>query len=130
MRLTDAVGYDAEASYSPDGTQIVLASNRAAYERELSPKEKELFALDPASMIDIYIMNADGTNVRRLTNVLGYDGGPFLSADGTRICWRRFTEDGATAEIYSMKTDGTDVRRLTNLRRMSWAPIFIRRGNT
>ena len=33
-RLTDAKGYDAEASYSPDGKQIVFASNRAAYDPE------------------------------------------------------------------------------------------------
>lgn len=128
-RLTDAMGYDAEASYSPDGTQIVFASNRDAFTRELSPREAELFKIDPASMIDLYIMNADGSNVRRLTDVAGYDGGPFFSPDGARVCWRRFSEDGATAEIYTMKTDGTDVKRLTEIGAMSWAPFFHPSGD-
>ena len=40
-KLTDARGYDAEASYSPDGTRIVFASNRHAYAAELSAAEAE-----------------------------------------------------------------------------------------
>ncbi|MEM8666691.1 MAG: M28 family peptidase [Planctomycetota bacterium] len=128
-RLTHALGYDAEASYSPDGTQIVFASNRDAYTRELTDREKELFKIDKEFMMDLYIMNSDGTNVRRLTDVPGYDGGPFFSPDGKRICWRRFAENGATAEIFTMNTDGSDVRRLTSIGVMSWAPYFHPSGD-
>ncbi|MDG2220348.1 MAG: M28 family peptidase, partial [Rubripirellula sp.] len=128
-RLTNARGYDAEGSYSPDGSQIVFASNRQAYSRDLTDREKKLFEVDPAFMIDIYIMNSDGTNLRQLTDVPGYDGGPFFSPDGRRICWRRFSEDGATAEVFTMKTDGTDVQRLTSIGAMSWAPFFHPSGD-
>src|SRR6056297_3098634 len=128
-RLTDAVGYDAEASYSPDGEQIVFASNRAAYQEKLTEREEKLFEVDPAFMMDLYIMDADGTNVRQLTDVPGYDGGPFFSPDGRRICWRRFSQDGATAEVYTMKTDGTEASRLTDLGAMSWAPFFHPSGD-
>lgn len=128
-RLTEAVGYDAEASYSPDGKRICFASNRRAYSGDLSEEEQELFAQDPASAIDLYIMDADGTNVRRLTDAPGYDGGPFFSPDGQTICWRRFREDGATAEIMLMKADGTDQRAITHMRAMSWAPFFHTSGD-
>ncbi|MDM4018024.1 M28 family peptidase [Roseiconus lacunae] len=128
-RLTDAHGYDAEASYSPDGRQIVFASNRAAYGRQLSERESELLQKDKQYFIDLYIMDADGSNVRQLTDVAGYDGGPFFSPDGKRICWRRFSEDGLTAEIYTMGIDGTDVRRLTEINAMSWAPFFHPSGD-
>ena len=123
-RLTDALGYDAEASYSPDGKTVLFASNRAAFGRELSDREKTLFEIDPASMIDIYKMNADGTNVVRLTDTLGYDGGPFFAPDGKSFCWRRFSEDGATAEVFTMSIDGGEPKRLTSLGAMSWAPYF------
>ena len=123
-QLTSAKGYDAEASYSPDGTKIVFASNRQAFSGELSKREEENFKVDPAFMNDIYIMGADGENVERLTDVPGYDGGPFFSPDGQRICWRRFAENGATAEVYTMKIDGTDVKRLTEINAMSWAPYY------
>ena len=129
IRLTDEVGYDAEASYSPDGKQIVFASNREAYSRDLTERETKLFEVDPAFMIDLYIMNADGSNVRRLTDEPGYDGGPFFSSDGKKVCWRRFAEDGATAEIYTMNSDGSDVKRLTNVGAMSWAPFFHPSGD-
>jgi hypothetical protein len=62
--------------------------------------------------------------VRRLTTAPGYDGGPFFSPDGARICWRRFSPNGAIAEIWTMNIDGSDQRQLTRLGKMSWAPFY------
>ena len=123
-QLTHARGYDAEGSFSPDGSLIVFASNRRAYDGSLTEAEKEAFAHDPAAVMDIYIMNADGSHVRRLTSSLGYDGGPFFSPDGQRIVWRHFQPNGATAEIFTMKLDGSDKRQITHQGVMSWAPYY------
>lgn len=124
-RLTDAPGYDAEASISPDGKQIVFCSLRGAYPLEnLSEADRKLYELDPASFGDLYIMNIDGTDVRRLTAAPGYDGGPFFSADGSRIIFRRFDKTGTMADVYSIKPDGTDEKRLTEFGAMSWAPFY------
>ena len=60
-RLTDAKGYDAEASYSPDSKRICFCSSRDG-DRE------------------IYVMDADGRNQHRVTVDPGYDGGPVLFA--------------------------------------------------
>ncbi len=128
-QLTHEQGYDAEGSYSPDGSLIAFSSNRRAYTNELSDHERELFKIDPASALDLYVMNSDGSNVRRITDVVGYDGGPFFSPDGNRICWRRFAENGAQAEIYSANLDGSDVQCLTKLGVMSWAPFYHPSGD-
>ncbi len=122
--LTNALGYDAEGSWSPDGKLVAFASNRNAYARTLSDEERKKFETDPAWAMDIFVMNADGSNVKQLTNVPGYDGGPFFSADGKKICWRRFSEDGLTAEIMTMNIDGSDQKQLTKIKAMSWAPYF------
>ena len=124
-RVTTAYGYDAEGAYSPDGRKIVFCSMRDAYPAEkLSRKEQQILKINPSYFGEIYIMNADGSDQKRLTNHPGYDGGPFFSADGKRIIWRRFNEKGTLADVYTMKIDGTDVRRLTDFNAMSWAPYF------
>ena len=128
-QLTKSVGYDAEASISPDGKKIVFASNRAAYDHELGKEDAERLKIDKQYFMDIYTMDADGSNVKRLTDVPGYDGGPFFSADGKRICWRRFDEKGLTAEIYTMAADGSDQKQLTHVGAMSWAPFFHPSGD-
>ena len=125
-RLTNKRGYDAEASYSPDGRWIVFSSTRQAYERPLSAAEQKQLDTDPSYFGEIYIMpaDADGSGVTRLTNVPGYDGGPFFSPDGKRIIWRRFDERGVIADVWTMNLDGTDQRQITDFGAMSWAPYI------
>src|SRR5881409_385266 len=91
-RLTTARGYDAEGSYAPDGAWIVFSSMRDAYNRPLNDREKKMLEENPSYFAEIYIMRADGSGQKRLTNVPGYDGGPFFTPDGSRIIWRRFDE--------------------------------------
>jgi Tol biopolymer transport system component len=123
-RLTMAHGYDAEGSYSPDGKWIVFSSTRDAYNRPLSQKEKKLLDENPSYFGEIYIMAADGSGQKRLTNAPGYDGGPFFTPDGSRIVWRRFDEQGLIADIWTMKPDGSDQRQITDFGSMSWAPYM------
>jgi Tol biopolymer transport system component len=122
--LTAAPGYDAEGSWAPDGRLIAFASNRHAYTARLTDEERARLEREPSQFMEIYVMDADGGNLRRLTDVPGYDGGPFFSPDGQRIVWRRFTPDGATAEIWTMAVDGSEARQVTRMGVMSWAPYY------
>lgn len=125
VNLTNSPGYDAEGAFSPDGKQIVFCSLRGAFPLEkLTPELRARYEKDPAYFGDIYIMNADGSEVRQLTNAPGYDGGPFFSPDGTRIIWRHFDENGMIADVWTMKTDGSDKHRVTDFQSMSWAPYY------
>ena len=124
-RLTDAPGYDAEGAYSPDGKLIVFMSMRDAYPLEkLTPEQRKTWDKQPSFFGELYIMNADGSNQRRLTDWPGYDGGPFFTFDGERVIWRHFDESGMLADVYTIKIDGTDKRRLTDFKAMSWAPYM------
>ena len=129
VNLTEALGYDAEGSWSPDGEHILFASNRHAYETELSAEEQEILKKDASYFMELYIMKADGSELRRLTDQPGYDGGPFFSQDGKKIVWRRFTKDGGSAEVHVMNVDGTGEKAITRLGAMSWAPYFHPSGD-
>jgi Tol biopolymer transport system component len=124
INLTQVRGYDAEASYSPDGKWIVFSSMRNAFNRELSAEEEKLLEINPSYFGEIYIMRADGSEQRRLTEAPGYDGGPFFSADGSKIVWRRFDEDGLIADVRTMNPDGSEQTQITDFGSMSWAPYF------
>ena len=124
VNLTNSPGYDAEGSWSSDGKTIVFASNREAYNRPLSQAEQRLFDDDKSYFMDLYLMDADGSNVRKLTFSPGYDGGPFFSADDQQIVWRRFNPDGNSAEIWVMDADGSNQRQLTDSAMVSWGPYF------
>ena len=123
-RLTEARGYDAEGSYSPDGQWIVFSSMRDAYDRTLTDDEKKILEVNPSYFGEIYIMRADGSGQKRLTHAPGYDGGPFFTPDGTQILWRRFDEQGLIADVWLMNPDGTNQRQITDFGAMSWAPYM------
>jgi Tol biopolymer transport system component len=105
VQLTHEPGYDAECSYSPDGSQILFVSDRDG---------------DP----DIYVMDADGANVRQLTNEPGYDGGPFFSPDGRFIAYRTDRLEKDLLQIHVMRADGSDDRPLTSGQGVRWAPYW------
>ena len=129
VNLTSTDGYDAEGSYSSDGSQILFASNREAYLRNLSQAEQKLFDDDASYFMDLYIMDADGSNVRQITHSPGYDGGPFFSPDNNKVVWRRFNPDGNSAEIWTMNVDGSGQRQLTADAMVSWGPYYHPSGD-
>ena len=75
---------------------------------------------------DIYVMNADGTDVRQLTNHPESDHAPAWSPDGTQIAFHSL-RDG-NWEIYVMNADGSNVRRLTDHTKRDWRPSWSHDG--
>jgi TolB protein len=124
--LTKTERYDAEATIRKDGT-IVFTSLRDGD-------------------LDIYTMDKDGNNVRRLTDELGYDGGPFWSYDGKQIVYRAHHPEGekeksdylsllkdnlirpSKLDLWVMNADGSNKRRITNNGKANFAPFFFPDG--
>jgi WD40-like Beta Propeller Repeat len=85
-------------TFSPDGARLLFAGDDDGI--ALSGDE------------EIYVADADGSDVVALTDDTAFDSAPAWSPDGTKIAWES-TRDGADREIYVMDADGTSVRRLT-----------------
>jgi len=103
-RLTNRPGADYLPTWSKDGKRIGFASARDA--------------VDPAAPtnadVEIYVMNADGTNAVRLTHNALYDAWPAWSPDGRKIMFisNRDHVDPAS-DVYTMNPDGSGITRLT-----------------
>ena len=101
-RLTDDMGK--APAWSPDGSQIAFSSNRDGN-------------------LEIYVMNSDGSDPRRLTDHADRDGEPSWSPDGRHIAFMSDREN-PRGDIYVMNSDGSDPRRLTDHGRRDESPAW------
>ncbi len=104
--LTNDNAQYAAPAWSPDGQQIAFHSNRN--------RDWEFDAMN----WEVYVMNADGTNLINLTNHPAGDGRPDWSSDGKQIAFisdrDKKDDDDENWEIYVMNADGTNPINLTN----------------
>jgi len=126
-KLTDAPGYDAEATLSPDGKKMLFTSVRNGD-------------------LDLYVMELESGSTIQVTHELGYDGGAWFSPDGNKIVWRasrpktdaevkdykELLANGLVAptqmEVFVANADGSDARQITSLGNANWAPNFTPDG--
>jgi len=126
-RLTqDSLFYDAETTISPKGDRMVITSTRSGD-------------------IDLYTCKLDGTDPKRVTKEVGYDGGAFFSQDGKKIVFRASRPTGdqlkeykdllkeglihpKSLEIMVMESDGSDKKQVTANGKANFAPFFFPNG--
>lgn len=101
VRLTDNPGNDIHPFWSPDGQSIIFNSSRDDPNTE-----------DDEEIYEIYVMDADGNNQRRITRDGGINTYACYSPDGTQIAFRKIVE--GNSEVYVMDADGANQVNISN----------------
>ena len=103
FRLTKgpAGAINVEPSLSPDGSKIAFSSERGG--RPM-----------------IYVMNSDGSNVKRLTYKGAYNSSPSWSPDGKKIAFAG--QNDSNFDIYVMDSDGSNLQKVTSSQKVNGKP--------
>lgn len=93
MNVSDPVGFDGYADWSPDGSRIAFSSTRS-------------------DTYEVYVVNVDGSGLINITNSPGTaELDPKWSPDGTRITYRGNL--GGTTNVYVVDPDGSNLINVT-----------------
>lgn len=127
VQLTDSLGYDGGAFYSPDGSKIIWRAHypEAGPEADDYVRLLEQGLLRPGEL-EIYVMDADGSNMRQVTDVGGANFAPYWHPDGDQILFSSNHHDpsGRDFEIYKINLDGTGLERITHSEGFDGFPVF------
>lgn len=126
-RLTSELGYDGGPFWSYDGKQIVYRAYHPQTEKEKSDYVALLKQnLIRPTVLDIWVMNADGSNNRQVTHLNKASFAPYFFPDGKRIIFASNVADpkGRDFDLYMIKTDGTGMERITYNDTFDGFPMF------
>ena len=130
-RLTDIKGYDGGAFFSADGSKIIFrasrpktAEDRAAYQELVSEH------LVRPGNLEIFVMNADGSGMRQVTNNGAANFAPFMHPDGKRLlfCSNMDAGNPRNFDLYMINLDGSGLERVTHFDGFDGFPMFTRDG--
>lgn len=118
-RLTHTLGYDGGPFFSPDGKLICFRASRPQGKKE-EDRYRELLVGDRVqpTQLEIFVMNADGSNVRQVTRNGAANFGPFFHPSGEKLIFASNLSNprarGPNAfELYLINVDGTGEERVT-----------------
>lgn len=126
-RLTHTPGYDGGAFFSRDCSKIVWRASRPAAGEELGDYQQLLQEnkVRP-SKLEIFVADADGSNVRQVTELGAASFAPFFYPGAERVIFSTNHGDasGREFDIWAVNIDGTDLERITFSPGFDGFPIF------
>lgn len=130
-QITNELGYDGGAFFSPDGSKLIFRSSRPKTEEEIK-EYKELLArglVQPTEM-ELYICNADGSDLKQLTNLGNANWSPFFHPSGNKILFSSNfeAERGFPFNLYMIDIDGKNLTRITHGETFDAFPVFSNNG--
>ncbi|MCR9252899.1 MAG: hypothetical protein NXI20_20920 [bacterium] len=127
VQITDELGYDGGAFFSPDGSKLIFRSSRPKTDEEIKIY-KDLLAeglVMPTDM-ELYICNADGSDLRQLTDLGKSNWCPFFHPSGEKVVFssNHETERGFPFNLYMINIDGTGLEQISHDNTFDAFPMF------
>ena len=131
-QLTDEAGYDGGPFFSADGTKIVYRAYHPTDPDELADYQALLADnLVRPGVLDIWVMNADGSDKRQLTDHNGASFAPFFHPSGEQIIFASNLHEptGRNFDLYLINIDGSGLERVTAFDDFDSFPMFTPDGS-
>lgn len=126
-RITNTLGYDGGAWFSPEGTKIVWRASRPDVVESKNEYRRLLKrGLVAPTHMEVYIANADGSDVHQVTTMKGANWAPCFTPDGKKILFASNYEynRGFPFNLYLINLDGTGLEKVTYSRVFEAFPMF------
>ena len=130
-RLTSEKGYDGGAFFSSDGSKIIFRASRPKTAEDLAAYQELVSEhLVRPGNLEIFVMNADGSGMRQVTNNGSANFAPFMHPDGKRIlfCSNMDASNPRNFDLYMVNLDGSGLERITHFDGFDGFPMFTSSG--
>ncbi|MCB0544754.1 MAG: PD40 domain-containing protein, partial [Saprospiraceae bacterium] len=126
-QITNELGYDGGAFFSPDGSKIVFRASRPKTDAEIK-EYKDLLSqglVAPTDM-EIFVCNADGSDQRQVTRLGKANWAPYYHPSGKKIIFssNHHSERGYDFQLFMINEDGTGLEQITHESIFNSFPMF------
>jgi TolB protein len=130
-QITNELGYDGGAFFSPDGTKLIFRASRPKTPEAIK-KYKDLLAeglVEPTEM-ELFVCNADGSNLHQITHLGNANWCPFFLPSGDKVLFSSNfeAERGFPFNLYLIDLDGKNLERVTHGETFDAFPVFSNDG--